>query len=123
MRQVITLGSPFTGPAKASNAWRLSEMLSGERAGDPDIVKRFRGALGVPTTSIYSRRDGIVAWRCCVNEPGPQTENIAVRSTHCGMGHHPAVLYAVADRLAQPEGRWTPFAPANAVRWMFPAQA
>jgi len=123
VRQVITLGSPFTGPAKASNAWRLYELLSGERAGDPDVVKRFRGALGVPTTSIYSRRDGIVAWQCCVNEPGPQTENIAVTSTHCGMGHHPAVLYAVADRLAQPEGRWTPFAPPNAARWMFPAQA
>jgi hypothetical protein len=25
------------------------------------------------------------------------------------MGHHPAVVYAVADRLAQPEGQWKPF--------------
>jgi hypothetical protein len=25
------------------------------------------------------------------------------------MGHHPAVVYAVADRLAQPEGQWAPF--------------
>jgi hypothetical protein len=25
------------------------------------------------------------------------------------MGHHPAVVYAVADRLAQPEGKWAPF--------------
>ena len=25
------------------------------------------------------------------------------------MGHHPAVVYAVADRLAQPEGEWAPF--------------
>jgi hypothetical protein len=121
VRQVITLGSPFTGPPKASNAWRLYEMLSGEQAGDPQIVKRFRGPLAVPTTSIYSRRDGIVAWQCCVNEPGPQVENIAVTSTHCGMGHHPAVLYAVADRLAQPEGQWKPFAPIGAARWMYPA--
>ena len=123
VRQVVTLGSPFAGPAKASNAWRLYEMLSGDRAGDPAIVKRFRGPLTVPTTSIFSRRDGIVAWQCCINEPGPQIENIAVTSTHCGMGHHPAVLYALADRLAQPEGQWTPFSPPNALRWMYPASA
>ncbi len=123
VRQVITLGSPFAGPATASNAWRLYETMSGDRAGDPEVVKRFRGRLMVPTTSIYSRRDGIVAWQCCINDPGPQVENIAVTSTHCGMGHHPAVLYAVADRLAQPEGRWTPFAPPTVARWMYPMQA
>ncbi len=123
VRQVITLGSPFAGAAKASNVWRLYEALSGERAGDPEIVKRFRGPLKVPTTAVYSPRDGIVAWECCVNEPGLQVENIAVTSTHFGMGHHPAALYAIADRLAQPEGQWKPFAPPNATRWIYPARA
>ncbi len=37
------------------------------------------------------------------------TENIEVYGSHCGLGHHPAVVYAVADRLAQPEGGWRPF--------------
>jgi len=37
------------------------------------------------------------------------SESIEVESSHCGMGHHPAVVYAVADRLAQAEGTWTPF--------------
>jgi pimeloyl-ACP methyl ester carboxylesterase len=124
VRQVITLGSPFTGPAKASNAWRLYEMLSGERAGDPAVMQRHRGALDVPVTSIYSRRDGIVAWQCCLDDDRdtarPHVENIEVVSTHCGMGHHPAVLYAVADRLAQREDEWRRFAPAAAVRWMYP---
>jgi len=121
VRQVITLGSPFTGHPKASNAWRLYETMSGQRAGDPDISARFRGALPVPATSIYSRSDGIVAWQCCLNEAGPQAENIEVFSSHCGMGHHPAVLYAVADRLAQPEGEWQVFEPAAMLRWMYPA--
>lgn len=123
VRQVITLGSPFTGPARASNAWRLYETLSGDRAGDPAVVQRFRGPLAVPNTSVYSRRDGIVAWQCCINEAGPQVENIAVTATHCGMGHHPAVLYAVADRLAQREGHWKPFAPPPTARWLYPAGA
>jgi hypothetical protein len=37
------------------------------------------------------------------------TENIEVLASHCGLGFHPAVLYAVADRLAQPEGVFLPF--------------
>ena len=120
VRQVITLGSPFTGDAKASNAWRLYEAMSGDRAGDPEIAERFQAKLSVPTTSIYSRRDGIVAWQCCLNEPGPWAENIEVTSSHFGLGHHPAVLYAVADRLAQPEGDWRAFEPKNRVRWLYP---
>ena len=122
VRQVITLGSPFTGNPRASNAWRLYEAMSGERADDPKIAARFRGALPVPATSIYSRRDGIVAWQCCLNEAGPQAENIEVISSHCGLGHHPVVLYAVADRLAQPDGHWRPFVPPGIARWMYPAR-
>lgn len=120
VRQVITLGSPFTGDPKASNAWRLYEAMSGDRAGDPGIAERFQAQLSVPTTSIYSRRDGIVAWQCCLNEAGPQVENIEVSSSHLGLGHHPAVLYAVADRLAQPEGRWQAFDPKSSARWLYP---
>src|SRR4030088_2644215 len=41
--------------------------------------------------------------------PPARSENIEVESSHCGMGHHPAVVYAVAERLAQPEGKWAPF--------------
>ena len=63
----------------------------------------------VPTTSIFSRSDGICAWQTCLNEEGPLVENIEVYGSHCGLGHHPAAVYAVADRLAQPEGQWTKF--------------
>jgi len=114
VRQVITLGSPFTGAPGASNAWRLYEALSGERADDPAIRERYAGPLPVPSTAIYSRLDGIVAWRTSVQDLDTAempVENIEVRSAHFGFGHHPAVLAAVADRLAQPEGTWRPFAP------------
>ncbi|MFM0842121.1 hypothetical protein QU892_27820, partial [Citrobacter freundii] len=63
----------------------------------------------VPTTAIYSRTDGICAWQCCVEVEGPITENIEVMGSHCGLGHNPAAVYAVADRLAQPEGSFKPF--------------
>jgi hypothetical protein len=57
----------------------------------------------------FSHTDGICAWRACLNEDGPQAENIEVYGSHCGLGHHPAVVYAIADRLAQPEGDWKKF--------------
>ena len=50
----------------------------------------------------------MVAWQCSLTDTGPQAENIEVLASHVGMGTHPAVLYAVADRLAQAEGRWKP---------------
>lgn len=111
VRQVITLGSPFAGSPKSTNAWRVYELASGRRADEED--ERFGGSLAgappVPTTAIFSRTDGICAWQGCVEKSSAQSESIEVESSHCGMGHHPAVVYAVAERLAQKEGEWAPF--------------
>jgi len=111
VRQVITLGSPFASHPKATNAWRVYEMASGRRAEDED--PRFGGTLAsappVPTTAIFSRTDGICAWQGCREQTSTMAESIEVESSHCGMGHHPAAVYAVADRLAQKEGQWAPF--------------
>jgi pimeloyl-ACP methyl ester carboxylesterase len=111
VRSVITLGSPFAGPPRSTNAWRVYELASGRRADEED--PRFGGTLAepppVPTTAIYSRTDGICAWQGCKEKTSAKTESIEVESSHCGMGHHPAAVYAVADRLAQPEGQWKPF--------------
>ena len=111
VRFVITLGSPFASSPKATNAWRVYEMASGRRADEQD--HRFGGSLAepppVPTTAIFSRTDGICAWQGCVEKTSAFAESIEVESSHCGMGHHPAAVYAVADRLAQPEGKWAPF--------------
>jgi pimeloyl-ACP methyl ester carboxylesterase len=109
VRSVITLGSPFTGSPRASNAWRVYEGVSGQSAEDPPRMNHVRPTPPMPATSIFSRTDGIVAWQCSVDEIGPTSENIEVMGSHVGLGAHPAVLYAVADRLAQPEGAWKPF--------------
>lgn len=109
IRSVITLGSPLSGHPKATNAWRLFELVSGVDADDP----RLRALLGrqpsVPSTSILSKTDGIVSWPSSLIPRGAKSENIEVSASHFGMGANPSVLWAVADRLAQPEGRWKPF--------------
>src|SRR6478735_2461623 len=69
------------------------------------------GPLPVPATSIYTPLDGIVAWRTCLDEPSAQAENIAVLASHLGIANHPAAIWAIADRLAQPADQWQPFQP------------
>jgi len=119
-RCVVTLGSPFAGNPRATNAWRLYELVSGQAVQSDEALRaQIRQPPDCPTTSIYSRSDGIVAWPCSVNEAAPHTENIEIAASHLGMGHHPLALFAVADRLAQPEGGWQPFDASGLRRWFF----
>ena len=49
-------------------------------------------------------------WQTCLLRPSATAENIEVHlASHVGLGVNPAVLWAVADRLAQPEGKFTQF--------------
>jgi pimeloyl-ACP methyl ester carboxylesterase len=116
IRCVVTLGSPLGGEPKATNAWRLFEAISGYRADDPRLKQLLNGTPQVPTTSILSKTDGIVNWRTSMLPSNARSENIEVHASHFGLGAHPAVLWAIADRLAQPEGAWRPFAHQGAWR-------
>ena len=114
VRQVISLGSPFATSGRhhdgrpASRAYqRYSPLHAVETTPTPG--GSLARALPVPSTAVYSRWDGVVDWRACRQQPGPRSENVAVRSSHLGMGHDPAVLWVVADRLAQPRDAWRPF--------------
>ena len=122
VRQVISLGSPISDDRGHTNARRLFEFLNGTEP-EPMQTGNFRRlaeAPPVPTTSILTRTDGVVHWRGSVQEDGPQNENIEVVASHCGLGVNPAAVFAIADRLAQPEGAWTPFAPRGLAGLMYP---
>jgi pimeloyl-ACP methyl ester carboxylesterase len=127
VRLVISLGSPISDDRGHTNARRLFELLNGKEP-EPMQDGRFQGldeAPPVPTTSIFTKTDGIVHWRGSVQHPDKTsgahpTENIQVHASHCGLGVNPSVMVAMADRLSQPEGTWQPFAPALVHQWMFP---
>jgi pimeloyl-ACP methyl ester carboxylesterase len=111
VRYVVTLGSPFAGDVRATNATRLYEALSGETV-DPNsgLSKEVAGDLPVPTSAIYSKADGVVNWRISRLRPSATAENIEVYlASHVGLGVNPAALWAVADRLAQAEGQFHQF--------------
>lgn len=124
VRQVITLGSPIQMiEADRSSASRRYESL--RHLHDPSRPRRtvraaFLPSLDVPTTSVYSRTDGVVRWQASLIRRSDRSENIRVVGSHCGLGFNLSVVYAIADRLAQPASRWRPFAPPLVLRAWYP---
>ncbi|MEL7042726.1 MAG: alpha/beta fold hydrolase [Pseudomonadota bacterium] len=113
VRLVVSLGSPITNNRRHAAPSRLFEAINGKET-PPEAAGRYRDlaeAPPVPTTSIFTKTDGIVAWRGSVQQPSAhrETENIVVPASHVGLGVNPLVMLAVADRLAQPEDEWAPF--------------
>jgi hypothetical protein len=108
VRQVITLGTPIGDALEANHVTWLYRLLNGQRPLlDTAWMLRLRAAPQVPTTSIFSRGDGIVAWQACLQEgTRADVENIEVRGSHCGLGWNSAVLEIIAGRLSQPENAW-----------------
>jgi hypothetical protein len=115
IRQVITLGTPFNAEADHTRVGWLYRMLSGTAVGiDPALSRQLRTPPPVPTTSIYSRSDGIVAWETCRHASNAKrVEDIEVDGSHIGMGWNTAVLKIVADRLAQKPSTWKPYIQAS----------
>ena len=107
VRQVITIGSPFGGTPDHTHARWIYRLLNGKKPPfTQSLAKRLAAAPQVPTTSIFSRTDGIVPWQACIQEGGaPHCENIEVRGSHCGLGWNTEVFRVIADRLRHKPGK------------------
>lgn len=123
VREVITLGSPFamvdSRQSRADAVFRRRAHLHADPARVPRREQVSR-PIPVPSTAVYSRRDGIVDWHACIADPGPTHENVEVRCGHLGFGVDPATLWLLADRLAQQAHRWQPFQPPRWARFLYP---
>jgi pimeloyl-ACP methyl ester carboxylesterase len=122
VRQVVTMGSPFRGHPSSSNVHRIFNMFS--EVPYDKIPKSFLQHMAhpppVPTTALYTRGDGVVAWQSTVEiSDRHDVENIHVGGAHMGLGFNPRVLFVLADRLALPEGQWRPFKPPFYMRPLF----
>jgi pimeloyl-ACP methyl ester carboxylesterase len=101
VRRVITVCSPFQLPT-ASPLEPLYRALAPLHDGQHLMLAQLTAPPPVPTTAIYSPRDGVVAWRSCVDVPGPHRENIAIDDAHTTMLANPQALRIIAERLALP---------------------
>ena len=115
VRHVITLGSPFRlDRAEETNAGRVFDLLAplhGLRRPHSAEFRRepYLGPPAVKSTAIFTRGDGVVPWNSCIDDAGPQTENIEVFGSHCGLGFNPAALTIIADRLRLGAEQWRPY--------------
>jgi pimeloyl-ACP methyl ester carboxylesterase len=93
LAQVGLIGA--LGSAKVPGMFRLS-CLRGE------CCREFRDEctrpVDVPYTALYSRTDGIVDWRSCLD---PHAELIEVRASHLGMGLNAEVYAELAHALGR----------------------
>ena len=112
---IVTMGSPMLAPGAHHVALTagVEALVRLSRAGLPGMMSEecVAGSCarqsfeesrepmppGVGFTAIYSRRDGIVDWRACVD---PEARAVEVTASHCGMALDPRVIDAVTEALA-----------------------
>jgi triacylglycerol lipase len=111
---IVTLGSPTCGPLNVNPFTRAGVTLVGALGtlGVPGLFSRsclvgdccedfwalHEAPLpkGVGFVSVYSRSDGIVDWRACLD---PSAKHMEIRSSHIGMAVHPDGYRAIAAAL------------------------
>lgn len=104
VREVITISSPFAGPATATNVGRVFELLSGDRMSDAHVgafLLEAAAPLPVPSTAIWSRSDGLVNGFNCCPEGDERARSIEIRSSHLWVQMRAAVIREVAETLAR----------------------
>jgi pimeloyl-ACP methyl ester carboxylesterase len=112
---IITLGSPILAPGATHPLLQLDlllvnglrriglpglmgeDCLSGECARASWEASRAPLRPEVGFTSVFSRRDGVVDWRSCLD---PQATTVQVSASHLGMAFDPQVADVVAAALA-----------------------
>jgi hypothetical protein len=102
VRCVVTLCSPIRFPVTTPLqpfASLLAPFHDKHWLAEMDAIAR---PLPVPATAIYSMDDGIVDWRQCLQDKGPDCENIRVAGSHSAIGSNPAAQAAIARALARP---------------------
>jgi pimeloyl-ACP methyl ester carboxylesterase len=104
IRRIVTLGSPVVGGPRytATAGWYQKQGYDLEQV-ERTVAARYEVPLRVPVTAIYSRRDGIVAWRACIDRWSPRVQHLEVSETHVGLGFAPGVLALVGNALEQDE--------------------
>ena len=110
---VTTMASPFRAVRAHPMVLGAAMMVRRRILSDPDVQSECYSGLcscdffdslrrplrkSIVAAAIYTKSDGVVDWRCCVNDD-PDTD-IEVQGTHVGLVFNPQVYRHVAGVLA-----------------------
>ena len=101
-KRVITLGSPYVVPEDTLIA-DVYKMLAGDiKKIDSSLLEMMREYPLVPTTSIFSLKDGFIPPHTCRINPSPFFNSVTLSTgSHCGLGHNPIALKELCEVLAR----------------------
>ncbi len=104
VERVITLGSPIKGGTGASSIGSWVRRETGLSASQMSSLmrERNRSPIKVPVRAIYSRSDGVVSWKACIDDQTEDVQHIEVGGSHSGMGSSVDVYRILPDLLADP---------------------
>lgn len=101
VRRVITLCSPVRFPVTTPLA-PFVQALAPLHASEFRAAREFIAApLPMPLTALYSEEDGIVDWRQCLPDEGPDQELVRVSGAHSVIGSNPQAQRVIAEVLAR----------------------
>jgi len=100
VRAVVSLGSPISGDLHQNNVWRLYELVAGHKI-DHTPIPRVLEQPPVPTLSIWSRGDGIIAPRAAYGLDGERDRAVEIDSSHMGFAVSRRVTRRVVQEVSQ----------------------
>lgn len=100
VEKVVTLGAPVVGGPK----YTASARMYARKGYDLDkieagVSEREAVPIRVPVEAVYSRSDGIVGWRACIDHRTPSVRHHEVVSSHLGLVASPTVFGLIATLL------------------------
>ena len=100
VNRVVTFGTPaIGGPTHTAGASTYGAQECARIEALQDELNRT-DPITVPITAIFTRNDGVVDWRACIDRWSATVHHVEVRSTHTGLGIDPDVWRAAAAALA-----------------------
>ena len=104
--KVITVGSPVKGGIAASSVGRWVQRETGLTPAQMTRLteERYRKPIEVPIRALYSKTDGVVAWKACIDDASTDVKHYEITGSHVGMGSNVAVYRLIPRLLAENTG-------------------
>jgi hypothetical protein len=104
VQQLITIGSPVWGVKNMKTPIiKTLEFVRGAKLRERNLkfIKELEEIPKVPITCIYTKTDGLIPWKNCMEAETfrDDIKNVEVFGSHCGMGANATVLLTVANAL------------------------